>query len=885
MTIAPGARLGPYEILSAIGAGGMGEVYRAHDTKLGRDVALKILPDSFARDPERVTRFKREAQVLAALNHPHIAAIYGLEDTNGLQFLVLELVDGETLADRLRRGPLPLDEALAIARQIADALEAAHEKNIIHRDLKPANIALTKHGQVKVLDFGLAKATAGANGASTDLANSPTLTSPAMMTGAGVILGTAAYMSPEQARGQAVDKRTDIWAFGCVLYEMLTGRPAFPGATVSDTIAAILSRDPEWKTLPRSTGEKIRDLLRRCLQKDPNRRLHDIADARIEVDEAQTGHMEGHVVPSGPQGTAQLVWFSALALVTVVVVATAVIVSARHPVPTAPEMRFEITAPPTTDPRSLAISPNGQKIAFVATTDGRSQLWLRSLDALVAQPLSGTDSAATPFWSPDSRSVGFFADGKLKRVDLDGGAVEAVATVRMGLGGAWNGDGTILFPQDLLTAIVRIPATGGEPVAVTRLEPPPRQLSHHYPLFLPDGRHFLYLVQGTPEARGVYIGQLDGTETRRLLDAESEGNLQVPAAYASSGHLLFIRQGTLFAQNFDPVRLSLSGSPFAVAKQVRAVSTSTAGPIVYRTGVAASPQRQFMWVDRLGREIGKVGDSDGAISLNPSLSPDGRRVAVQRRESGNTDVWLLETVRGIRSRFTFHPASDTFPIWSPDSRRIAFGSNRTGVYDLYQKPAVGDANEELLLTTPQQKVPLDWSSDGRFLLYRSFDPKTNNDLWALPLQGDRKPFSVVQTIFDDRDGQFSPDSKWIAYSSNESGRLEIYIQSFPGPGGKWQISAGGGTQVRWRRDGQELFYIGLDDRLMAVPIRFISDGQAVESSAPVPLFATHVGGAVQGLNRQQYMVSPDGQRFLMNIVTEEATTSPIAVILNWKAKP
>jgi eukaryotic-like serine/threonine-protein kinase len=878
VTLNPGTRLGPYEVAALIGKGGMGEVYRAHDTKLNRDVALKVLPARFALDADRLVRFQREAQVLASLNHPNIAIIHRLEEADGVRALVLELVEGPTLSDRIAKGPLPLDEALSIARQVADALEAAHEHGIIHRDLKPANIKVREDGTVKVLDFGLAKALDPAPAA--DLSQSPTMTSPAM-TGMGVILGTAAYMSPEQAKGKSVDKRADIWAFGCVLYEMLSGKRAFDGDDVSDMLATVLKSDPNWNNLPSDLPPAIRRLLRRCLTKDLKGRIGDASIARIEIDEVRSGSsIDVLAVPSGSKRGAWIALLSALALVTLIAAMLGVV--ALRPVPSAPEMRVEINTPPTTDPFSLAISPDGQKLVFVANSEGRSRLWLRSLDSVSAQPLAGTDRAWLPFWSPDSRSVGFFADTQLKRIDIGSKSVQALATVGMGgLGGTWNLDGAILFsPGPTNTPIFRIPDTGGAPAAVTRLET--HQQVHYSPEFLPDGRHFLYYVLGSPEASGIYVGQLEGSPTRRLLDADA------PAVYASSGHLLFVRQGTLFAQHFDPGRLELTGDPFPVAERVTvgygppvpALSASAAGPLVYRSGSAAGQQR-LAWFDRSGKELGKAGGPDSFGLFGPSLSPDGRRVALFEAD-GNVDVWLLDLGRNTLGRFTTDAADDVFPIWSPDSTRIVFSSNRKGTFDLYQKPPTGAESEQLLLTTPQAKLATDWSLDGRFLLYHSLDPNMSNDIWALPLGGDRKPFPVVQTMFDEGDAQFSPDGKWIAYQSNESGRFEIYVQPFPGPGSRLFISTAGGYQARWGRDGKELFYIAPDNQLMAVPIRLAANGQAAEAGAPVALFGMRMIGPVQ--NDRWFVVSRDGQQFLVSTVREEAT-SPITVILNWKPRP
>lgn len=522
-------------------------------------------------------------------------------------------------------------------------------------------------------------------------------------------------------------------------------------------------------------------------------------------------------------------------------------------------------------------------MVFVATIDGQSRLWLRHLNVTAAGPLRGTDGARYPFWSPDSRSIGFFAEGKLKRIDIDGGSVQTLTIAAGGRGGTWNRDGVILFAPLVGSAIFRVAAGGGDAIAVTQLAP--QQNAHRFPLFLPDGRHFLYYaLSSVPERGGVYIGELGRSESRRLLDSDAA------AVYASTGHLLFARQGSVFAQAFDARRFQLTGDPFHVAEQlavnvadnVAGLSASAAGPLVYRPG-GTSGHRQFTWFDRSGRELGKLGGVDTGAPFGVALSPDGRHVAVSRTVIGNTDIWLMDTARGVLSRFTFDAAFEGIAAWSPDGSRIAFNTNRKGAFDLYQKSATGAGSEDLLLETRQLKSPGDWSPDGRFLLFRVQDPKTVYDLWVLPLEGDRKAFPIVQTPFDERDGQFSPDGKWVAYQSNESGRIEIYAQAFPGTGAKFQVSTAGGAQVRWRRDGKELFYIALDDRLMAVPIEIAANGQSVEAGAPVPLFTTHVGGAVQYPYTQQYAVSSDGQRFLMNSVIDEAA-SPITMILNWTGK-
>ena len=633
MPLSPGTRLGPYEIIGSIGSGGMGEVYRARDTKLNRYVAIKVLPDLLARDPGRLQRLQREAQLLASLNHPHIATIHGLEESGGTCAVVMELVEGDDLKQRIARGSMPLAEALAVARQIADALEAAHAQGIVHRDLKPANIKLRADGAVKVLDFGLAKAMEPSSSSSA-VDESPTITSPVAMTEPGVLLGTAAYMSPEQARGKAVDKRADIWAFGCVLYELLAGRSVFRGETVSDTIASVLEREPAWGVLPAETPPGVRRLLQRCLQKDPKRRLHDIADARIEIEDAQSGLREDGPIATPRVGSrSRRVWMSAVALVALIVAGS--VGWLVHSAPAAPETRLEINTAPTSD-ASFAISPDGRTVAFVVRFGGKGQLWLRSLDSSSPRALAGTDGATRPFWSPDGRSIGFFAGVSLKRVDVDGGSVQKLTSnSAVPIGGTWNRDGTILFSDNPGGSILRISARGGDVTPVTKLEV--TQRGHYAPLFLPDGRHFLFYVGGSPEAQGAYFGDLGGSAPKRLLATDGA------AVYTSEGFLLFIRGNELYAQRFDATRGELSGDLLTVDEQVAArttLSASAAGPIAYRTLSGDSGQRQLVRFDRSGRELEKVVYRDTA-ALGPALSHDGRRVAVFRYANGNMDLWSV----------------------------------------------------------------------------------------------------------------------------------------------------------------------------------------------------------------------------------------------------
>jgi len=666
------------------------------------------------------------------------------------------------------------------------------------------------------------------------------------------------------------------------------GAPGEDGVTF-DVLASVLAREPDLAALPATAPPSIRRLLRRCLQKDRNERLRDIGDARSEIRDALAKADPEVIIVPAPgadrRSRERLAWRSALALVTIVGAAIVLGRWSAAPITTPlPEMRVEINTPPTTDPTSLAISPDGQTLAFVATSDGQPHLWLRAFNAVSARPLPETDGASFPFWSPDSRSVGF-ADGQLKQIGVDGGSPRRLANATGGTGGTWSRDGVILF-SGLGTPIRRISDGGGDPTPATRLGA--QQGGHYLPQFLPDGRHFLYWAVSGREPNGVYVGQLDGLDTRRLLDAD------LPAVYAPQDHLLFVRQGTLFAQRFDGTQLALAGTPFPVAEQVTsysqlraAVSTSAAGLIAYRTGPAGGGKSQLTWFDRSGHQLANVGAPFPLTHPSPSLSPDGRQVALFRNVNGNVDVWLLDVERGVPTRFTFDSADDTLPLWSRDGTRIVFSSNRKGVDDLYQKSASGVGSEEaLFLQTAQFKQATDWSRDGRFVLYQSIDPIRNFDIWALPLDGDRKHFPVVQTDFEEHGGQFSPDGKWIAYVSIKSGRYEVYVRPFAQrTGAEIRISTDGGDQVRWRPDGRELFYIARDGRLVAVPIRPGSNSETVETGAPVPLFVTRVGGWAAGLDGPQYVVSPDGLRFLMSTVTGEVMTSPITVILNWKPRP
>jgi serine/threonine protein kinase len=873
-----------YEIQSALGTGGMGEVYRAQDTRLRRVVALKILPAAFAADADRLARFEREAQVLASLNHPHIAAIYGIEDAQEVHALVLELVEGPTLGDRVASGRLQVDEALSIARQIADALGASHEHGIIHRDLKPANIKVRPDGTVKVLDFGLARIM-DSNGADEQIAGqsqSPTITSPAV-TRAGTILGTAAYMAPEQATGKTADARSDIWAFGLVLFEMLTGRRGFPGETTVEVLSNVLKTEPDWTALPTTTPPAIRSLLRRCLQKDPARRLRDIVDARFQIEEALSepaGVAPIDTSSFGRRTRERRLWGAALMIAALAGVAG----GARYfrTTQTQPdEVRLEINAPPTTDPTSLAVSPDGKTIVFVASAEGTSRLWLRPLNGLSARPLDGTENARFPFWSPDSRSIGFSAVGQLKRVDLASGSVRVLASGRGMMGGTWNRDGTILFDGGVGLGLFVVSADGGAPTAVVMSVSAVNSFDTWFPQFLPDHRHYLFYATGSKP--GIYVALLGATEIRQLLDAES-------AAIPSTERLLFVRQGILLSQAFDPARLEVTGSPAAVsehilvnaAEQSGALSAALGGPVVYRTGNAGG-QTQLVWLDRSGKVLDTVGGSELTDITTHALSRDGRRVAFARRVGGTTDIWLVDMDRLVPSRLTYDPGNDSFPVWSSDDSRVAWGSTRNGKVDIFVKPSDGTGREALLFGGHRGQGVSDWSPDGRFVLYHAVTRPTGNnqDIWAAPIADSGKPFPVVESeMSDEINGQFSPDGQWIAYQSNETGRNEIYVQPFRGPGRKLRVSNGGGAQARWRHDGRELFYIAPGNRFMSAAITIDRERQSQDVGMTATLFVANLPGDPDSIVGRHYAVSPDNQRFLVN--TRKEVTVPITVILNWK---
>jgi eukaryotic-like serine/threonine-protein kinase len=854
----------------------MGEVYRATDTNLNRPVAIKVLPEAVAADAERLARFQREAQVLASLSHLNIASIYGLERAEGNTALVMELVEGPTLADRIAQGAIPVNEALPIAMQIADALEVAHEQRVIHRDLKPSNVKIRPDGTVKVLDFGLAKAMDPSPGGSSNFSMSPTITTPAM-TQMGLILGTAAYMSPEQARGKPVDRRADIWAFGCVLFEMLTGRRAFDAEDVSLTLARVLERDVDLSPMPSEIPVRVRQVIALCLRKDPTQRISDIRDVRLALEGAFETPSRSDSAATSPVSTrlrlAAISIVAALALVTAAVLA---LVHFRETPAAQRSVRFQIPAPEKSIIFGFELSPDGRYLAFV-TRGETSKLWVRAIDSLDARELSGTDGArgATGqlFWSPDSSSIGFVADGKLKKVSVNGGPPQTLTDMLDSARATWGREGIILIAPGPGTPIRRLPETGGVSVPLTK--PGPGE-NHFTPQFLPDGRHALYYVSGSkPEINGVYVISLEeGAQPIRLLPDPTITRFTSSDA-GTRGHLLFIREGTLMAQPFDLETRSLAGEIFPVAEPVSQFSVSANGALAYMSGVAAASQ-QLVWLDRTGRQVGSAGPSGGYANFR--LSPDERSV-VFNRPGPTQDIWVLDIGRGVTSRITFDPNTDNLPIWSHDGLRILWPSNRRGGYDLYVKPASGTGEDALLIKmgTPNGWAT-DWSRDGKWVLYQRPGDKTGQDLWIAPqspgASGEPKP--LIQSQFNELDGVFSPDGHWIAYVSNESGRDEVYVQTFPLTDTKHRISPGGGSNPEWSKDGAELFYMAPDRNLMAVPIRL--SAKAFEPGIPKVLFSIPGTGI-----RRAYAPSANG-RFLIAKSLDEDATTPITVILNWRTR-
>ena len=896
MALAAGTKLGPYEVIAPLGAGGMGEVYRARDMRLGRDVAIKVLPSSYSDDKERLHRFEQEACAAGALNHPNILSIYDVGTHDGSPYVVSELLDGDTLRERLNGSVLPTRKAVDYARQIAHGLAAAHEKGILHRDLKPENLFLTRDERLKILDFGLAKLTGAADAQmQTEIPTRRVDTNP------GVVMGTVGYMSPEQLRGQTADHRSDIFSFGAIFYEMLSGRRAFQGGSAAETMSAILKEEPpDLSETNKNLAPALERVVHRCLEKNREARFHSASDLAFALEALSgstsiSGQTETTITPTWerPKRRERLLWIGATALLGLSLLAALPFVVAYFrsgPPVEGHATRFSVLPPE----KSILvgggqhISPDGTRMVFVAIgIDGKRLLWSRSLESLTSQPLAGTEDAQNPFWSPDSRVIGFFAAGsKIKKIEFAGGPAQTLAEVPGGPGGTWNREGVIVFSRGPTDGLFRVSANGGPTTQVTTLDKSRKEIGHVWPYFLPDDRHFLYLARSTQkENTGIYVAALDSPERKFLVNTDSS------PMYAPPGFLLYVRERTLMAQRFDASKLQLSGEPFPVADQVgfnlvtgRAFfSVSQTGVLVFLSSNA--PNTQLAWFDRQGKQIALVGTT--AVDTGLRLSPDEKRVAVTRLDpqTASSDIWLIDLARNNPSRFTFDPANETAPVWSPDGSRIVFASNREGVPSLYQRFSNGAGSDEVVHKSDQPAAPHDWSPDGKFIIYGTFSPNTAADLWLLPLFGDQKPTPLIQTQFNEGQARFSPDGRWIAYSSNESGQYQVYVQSFPISGGKWQVSTGGGAQPQWRRDGKELFYLTPDRKIMAVDVN--GAGSTFVAGIPQPLFDARVstlfpggGGGAGGIS--YYAASGDGQRFLLNTLGGDSSV-PFTVVLNWTA--
>jgi len=864
MALAAGTRLGPYETLSLLGSGGMGEVYRARDTNLSRAVALKILPESFTHDPERLARFRREAQVLAALNHPHIGAIYGLDEANGQQFLVLELVDGETLAERLKRGALPLDEALAIAKQIAEALEAAHEKGIIHRDLKPPNIALTKDGTVKVLDFGLAKATEAAGGSAIDLANTPTLASPAMMTSAGMILGTAAYMSPEQAKGRAADRSSDVWAFGCVLFEMLTGRRAFPGDTISDTLAAVLKDAPDLTLAPAS----VRRLLRACLQKDPKQRLRAIGASLLLLDDATA---------PAPAPTSRVPW--AVAAAFAVVAALTLWAPWRRPATDTAQgpMRLDLdlgaaVAPTNVGPDAI-LSPDGTRLVFVAQgSNGKSRLLTRRVDQSQPVELRGSDGASAPFFSPDGQWVAFFAGGRLKKSRVDRGELVTLCDAPAGRGGSWGEDGQIVAALETQTGLSLVPSEGGKAVPLTTLAP--GEQSHRWPQVLPGGKIVLFTLSTT-------IENYDEASISALSLADHTWKIVLKRAglyprYVPSGHLMYVTKGTLFAMPFDLARLEVRGQPAALVEGISNDTTygfsrldvSASGMLLYRRG-RTEGLRTVYWMDSSGRTESL--EIEAGVYQFPRISPDGSKLIWMLSQGQSADIWIYDWQRGSKTRLTDSKDVYSYPVWSPDGRYVVFNSSQ----GMFWTRADGAGKPQPLTASKALQWPTSFTPDGRRLVFSELNA-AGALIRTVPLDGASgqlragDPESFLQTSSGLSFPAFSPDGRWLAYADAESGSYDVYVRAFPDKGTRWLISNGGGTMPVWSRNGRDLFYRTEDSRIMVATYTVRGDTFVVDR----PRAWSDKRLANTGLTRN-FDLAPDGKRFVVLMAPEGAEPTEV----------
>jgi len=879
MPLSAGTRLGPYEILSPLGAGGMGEVWKARDTRLERTVAIKVLSRDRSASEDSRQRFEREAKTISQLSHPHICALYDVGRDGETDYLVMELLEGESLSDRLARGALPLDQTLKYGQQIAEALDKAHRQGIVHRDLKPGNVMLTKSG-VKLLDFGLAKAfeTPAAKGALTSLPTKGALTQE------GTILGTFQYMAPEQLQAQEADARTDIFALGTVLYEMATGKKAFTATNQASLITAIMSAHPApISSVQPMSPPALERVVKTCLAKDPEDRWQSAADVRRELQWIAEGSAAGvdapGVVSSRRRKREVLAWVLAAAGV----IAASSLLLGRRSAPTPQPFRFPLVPPPGVRFRAqdrLALSPDGRRIAFTGTEDGHGRLWVQALDSLAARPLEGTDEANFPFWSPDGRTIGFFQAGRLRRIDAEGGAIQTISEeLGSGFGASWGSGGFVIFGSTFGGPIWRVPASGGAKTAVTAIDGKRGDSAHLYPAFLPDGRHFVFAARNVDPIRSVLaLGDLESKESRTLWRSDADG------VWAPTGHLLFAREGTLFAQAFDLRRLQAVGEPLSVAANVRfytgnSLTRATAGGDVLAYGLWRH-DRRLVWVDRRGRELGAVGQV--ADYEDVRISPTGDRIAAAIRDPSAgwyNDVWVLDAGSGIATRLSSERTEEFAPVWSSDGKRVFYTSDRNGFYDLFSRPAGGGA-EELVLRTNWDKLANEVTPDGRALIFGGSPANEREDVWDLPLTGDRSPKSLVSTAtFVEKSTRLSPDGKWMAFSSTEPGREDIFVAPFPA-GPKRRVSDAGGLAPVWSRDGKELYFLAGDGRLTAVSVS--SGPSGVDFGPPQPLFDIEPADPTS-FDPRPYDVAPDGRFLIVRAVGREPL-GPDVVDVHWTAR-
>jgi Tol biopolymer transport system component len=883
MALSSGTMLGPYEIQSPLGAGGMGEVYRARDTRLDRTVAVKILPSHLSANPEARQRFDREARAISSLSHPNVCHLYDVGIHDGTSYLVMEYLEGETLADRLSKGPLPLDQLLTYGIEICEGLETAHKTGVVHRDLKPGNIMLTKSG-AKLMDFGLAKPTLAASPPSSGLTQ--TLASPqSPLTMEGMVVGTFQYMSPEQVEGKEADTRSDVFSLGAVLYEMATGKCAFEGKTAASTIAAVLAADPPpISSVKPLSPMALESTVKSCLAKDPDERVQSVHDVKLQLqwvkEHASTSSGVTALAPA-PRTAFSLAGWVVAGLLLLTIAGLAFWWPRNRQ--TAAAMYFNSSVP--FPAQYVALSPDGQTLAFVAYSNqaNKNVIYIQQIGGRNATVLLGTEGATYPFWSPDGRSLGFFAQGKLKRIDVSSGrSAQIVADAPFGRGGAWSRDGVILFTPDAWSGLHRVPSSGGTPVPVTKPDRSQYQVSHRWPIFLPDGRHFLYLAcnfSGRLDHNMILLGSLDSDETRVILNASTN------AAYADPGYLIYWRDNALVAQRFDLRSYSLAGDPRSISEDVQYFPQTNfaifavAGPtLVAQTSVGgAANKSQLLWFDRHGKQVGSVGSPDQVS--NPMLSPDGRRVAVDQTDTDgrHVNIWIHELTSTAATRLGFGPWLEQITIWSPDGKQVIYTSNEKLYFSLYQKNSDGSGSAENFFNfdSPQQG-PWDWSRDGKYLLVRK-----ERELWYLTLS-DRQPHPLLQSQWLIRNAQFSPDGKFVAYTSSETGRWEVYVSPFPNFSSRWQVSRGdGGEEPRWRRDGKELFYLAPDGRLMAADVK---TGLGFEAGLPVALFQTHPRQPLSAMDFFTYDVTADGQKFLVNSKVDISNTAPLSVVLNWASE-